>query len=526
MQSPNLLERILLAGSSMGFLWIMPSASSAAEDPSAAASKPNIVFILSDDVGYGDVGCYGATRVKTPNIDRMAAEGLRFTDAHCTASTCTPSRYSIITGLYAWRKKGTGVLPGNAACIIPAGSVTLASQMKRAGYTTGAVGKWHLGLGEGKLDWNGEIKPGPLELGFDTCFIIPATGDRVPTVFVKDHRVADLDPNDPLVVSYGIKVGDEPTGKEHPELLKMKLSVGHDGTIVNGISRIGFEAGGHAARWKDDKIAIDLTNQATSFIETNQNHPFFLYFATHDIHVPRVPNQRFAGTSKCGVRGDAIAELDWSVGEIEAALARLNLTRNTLVIFSSDNGPVVDDGYADGSVEALGDHKPSGPWRGGKYDIYEGGTREPFIVDWPGTVQPGVTDVLVSQVDLLASLSTFTHTDLPASAGADSVDVLPALLGQSKNGRTWVVEESNGIALRMGNWKLIPPYLGRDILIKDEEARPRAMRGMKIAQLFDLAKDPGESTNVAADHPDVVKRMTDLLTAISAQKSSATRPPQ
>ena len=522
MKFPKSLKAILLLANSIA-LFCATSANAA--DPLATV-KPNVIVILSDDLGYGDLACYGGTRVKTPNLDRMAAEGLRFTDAHSTASTCTPSRYSIMTGLYAWRKKGTGVLPGNASCIIPTDMVTIASQMHRAGYTTGAVGKWHLGLGSGNLDWNGPIKPGPLELGFDSCFIIPATGDRVPTVFVKDHLVYDLDPSDPLVVSYGIKIGNEPTGKEHPEMLKMKLSEGHDGTIVNGISRIGYESGGKAARWKDDKIAMDLTAQATGFIETNKDHPFFLYFATHDIHVPRVPNERFVGTSECGVRGDAISELDWSVGEVKATLDQLHLSQNTLVLFSSDNGPVVDDGYADGSVEALGDHKPAGPWKGGKYSIYEGGTRLPLIVTWPGTVKPGVSDALVSQADLLASLSQFTHTDLSPTAGADSVDVMPALLGQKKTGRTWLVEESNGIAIRKGNWKLIPPHRGLDIVMKDEEGRMRTNTGMKIPQLFNLADDPGETKNIAAEHTDVVKELTDLLIAIGDQKMSATRPPQ
>jgi arylsulfatase A-like enzyme len=492
----------------------------------AGSKKPNIVFILADDLGYGDIGCYGSNRTKTPNLDKMAAEGLRFTDAHSDASTCTPSRYSIMTGLYAWRKKGTGVLPGDAACIIPTDSVTLASQMHQAGYVTAAVGKWHMGLGSGNLDWNGPIKPGPLELGFDSCFIIPATGDRVPTVFVKDHFVYDLDPNDPLVVSYHIKVGNEPTGKEHPELLKMKLSEGHDGTIVNGISRIGFEAGGKSARWKDDKIAMDLTKRATDFIETNKDHPFFLYFATHDIHVPRVPNEMFVGTSECGIRGDAVDELDWSVGQVKATLDKLGLSQNTLLIFASDNGPIVDDGYADGSVEALGDHKPSGPWRGGKYSIYEGGTREPFIVDYPGTVKPGVSAALVDQVDLLASLSTFVHTPLSASAAADSVDVLPAILGQSKTGRTWVVEESNGIAIQKNDWKLIPAHRGLAIVRKDEEGRARKFGGMTIPQLYDLSTDPAEAKNVADQHPDVVKEMMDLLTKVGDQKLAATRPPQ
>jgi arylsulfatase A-like enzyme len=525
MKIKNLLRALLFGANSIALSW-SDTALAQAAPPHDVAGKPNVVFIMSDDLGYGDIGSYGATRVKTPNLDQLAADGLRFTDAHSTAATCTPSRYSVLTGLYAWRKRGTGILPGDAACIIPTDSTTLASQFHSAGYTTGAVGKWHLGLGNGKVDWNKDIKPGPLELGFDTCFIIPATGDRVPTVFVKDHRVVDLDPADPLVVSYGIKIGNEPTGKEHPEMLKMKLSEGHDGTIVNGISRIGFEAGGLAARWKDDKIAMDLTHQAEQFIDGNKDHPFFLYFATHDIHVPRVPNEQFVGKSEMGCRGDAIVELDWSVGEIEQTLDRLHLKQNTLVIFSSDNGPIVDDGYADGSVEALGDHKPAGPWKGGKYSIYEGGTRVPLIINWPGMVKPRTSDALVSQIDLVASMTTLIHAPAIPTAVSDSVNTLPAFLGQTSTGRTWYVEESNGIAIRKDNWKMIPPNRGLDLVFKDEEGKNRTATGMKIPQLFDLSTDPGETKNVAAEHPDVVKELTELLTKVSDQKDATTRPPQ
>ncbi|HEY8503832.1 MAG TPA: sulfatase-like hydrolase/transferase, partial [Gemmataceae bacterium] len=343
----------------LAFLLPCAPPSALAADPEPARTPgPNIVLIYADDLGYGDVGCYGATRVKTPNIDRLAAQGLRFTDAHSPSATCTPSRYALLTGEYAWRRKGTGILPGDARLIIPTGRVTLPSLLKEAGYTTGVVGKWHLGLGDGELDWNREIKPGPLEVGFDYAFLIPATGDRVPCVYVENHRVVALDPTDPVRVSYGKPVGDEPTGRDHPELLKLKPSHGHDQTIVNGISRIGYMAGGKAARWKDEDMADDITRKAVAFIEKHKGEPFFLFFSTHDIHVPRVPHPRFRGKSDCGTRGDVIVQLDWCVGEILAALERQKLTDDTLVIFSSDNGPVVDDGYQDGAVEDLNGHKP------------------------------------------------------------------------------------------------------------------------------------------------------------------------
>ncbi len=473
-----------------------------------AWAKPrNIVLIMTDDLGYGDVGCYGATKVKTPNVDRLAGAGLRFTDGHCTSATCTPSRYALLTGEYPWRKKGTGVLPGDAALIIEPGRPTLPSLLKRSGYTTGVVGKWHLGLGRGNLDWNGPVKPGPLEVGFDYGFVIPATGDRVPCVFVEDHAVVGADPSDPIRVSYKQKVGDDPTGREHPELLKMKLTEGHDGTIVNGISRIGFMAGGKAARWVDEDIADTLTRKAVSFVERNKDKPFFLYFATHDVHVPRAPHKRFAGTSGCGTRGDVIQQMDWSVGEVLDALDRLKLADDTLVIFTSDNGPVLDDGYADGAVETLNGHAPAGRWRGGKYTPYEGGTRVPLIVRWPGHVKPGTTsDALVCQVDFMHSLAKLCGQELTADAGPDSFDVSAALLGQAAKGREQLVEQGGPIGLRRGKWKLV--------------TRPGAPRPAGRAELYDLEADPAEKQNLAGKEPAKVKELTALLNSIRGKGRS------
>ncbi|MDB6005435.1 MAG: atsA 1, partial [Prosthecobacter sp.] len=345
-----------------------------------AADKPNVVLLYADDLGYGDLSCYGSKTISTPQIDKLAAEGLRFTDGHSAAATCTPSRFAMLTGEYAFRQKGTGILPGDAQMIIAPGRATLASVFKAAGYQTGVVGKWHLGLGDGTLDWNGAIKPGPTEIGFDHCFIMAATGDRVPCVFVQDHSIVGLDPADPIQVSYKQPFPGEPTGKANPELLKMHPSHGHDMALINGISRIGYMKGGKSALWKDEDMADTFTGQAVKFIEASKGGPFFLYFAGHDPHVPRVPHPRFVGKSGMGPRGDAILQFDDSVGTILATLEKLGLRENTLVLLSSDNGPVVDDGYKDEAVEKLGDHKPAGPLRGGKYSAFEGGTRVPFIV--------------------------------------------------------------------------------------------------------------------------------------------------
>jgi arylsulfatase A-like enzyme len=478
-------------------LWLLLIAGAAPPVHAVApklAGTPNIVLILADDLGYGDVGSYGATRVKTPNLDRLAKQGVRFTDAHSTSATCTPSRYALLTGEYPWRHPGNNILPGDASLIIQPGRATLPGLLRKAGYVTGAVGKWHLGLGtpDARVDWNGEIKPGPLEVGFDYAFLIPATGDRTPCVYVENHRVVGLDPRDPIQVSYGKKVGSDPTGDERPDLLRQRpTKSNHRDTIVNGISRIGFMSGGKAARWVDEDMADVITGKAVGFLERSRNRPFFLYFATHDIHVPRLPHQRFAGKTQMGPRGDAIVQFDWAVGEILGALDRLKLAGNTVVIVSSDNGPVVDDGYGDDAEKKLGTHRPAGQLRGGKYSLFEGGTRVPFLVRWPGRTRPGVSNALISQVDLLASLATLTGQPLAAGAGPDSVDLLPALLGNARDGReVLVADSSNRLALRMGAWKYIPPGKGAD-----------------GPQLYDLETDPGETTNVAAKFPDKLEEL-------------------
>ena len=482
--------------------------------PATAADRPNILLIYADDLGYGDVGCYGATAVKTPNVDRLAKDGLRFTNGYSAASTCTPSRYALITGEYAFRKKGTGILPGDAAMIVPTDRATLPSIMQNAGYATGIVGKWHLGLGLGGdlIEWNSEIKPGPRETGFAYSFIMAATGDRAPCVYIENQRIVGLDPGDPIQVSYGKAFPGEPTGISERDHLKMDWDYGHNDAVVNGIGRIGFIKGGKSALWKDEDMADTFTRKGVEFIEHHQDKPFFLYFATHDIHVPRVPNARFVGKTTMGPRGDAIVEFDSCVGELLATLDRLKLTDNTLVILTSDNGPVLNDGYKDGAVEKLGNHKPAGPLRGGKGSIWEGGTRMPFIVRWPAHVKPGVSDALVSQVDFCASFAALTGQTLASHDAPDSLNVLPALLGESPQGREYIIEHSNNVAIRDGQWKFIPAT--------DRDAKPStAKRGPKgVAALYDLSHDLAETTNVAGQYPDVMEKLAAEVTKLSKMR--------
>ena len=497
-----------------------------------AQDKPNVIVIMADDLGYGDVSCYGATELETPNIDRLAAEGQRFTSGYCSASTCTPTRYSMLTGNYAFRAKRTGIAPPSAPAIIKPGVVTVASLLQKAGYETAVIGKWHLGLGKeatksdpGGPDWNGELNPGPLEIGFDHCFLLPTTNDRVPQVYVEDHRVLNLDPKDPLWVGKKKPSEDHPTGITHRSSLKMDWSHGHNSTIHNGISRIGFYTGGHAARFRDEDLADKWVEKSNEFMEANKDNPFFLFFSSHDIHVPRIPHERFQGVTDLGFRADSIVQFDWCVGEIIKAVKESGLINNTLIVICSDNGPVMDDGYKDFALEKLGDHRAAGPYTGGKYSVYEGGTRTPFITYWRGIVKPAVSDEVVCTIDLASSLAALTAQRLPKDACLDSMNIIRALLGkEGAKGRDHLVQQNNGnngtYALLEGDWKLhrYDRKTARNVVVEQKLANVKVPPYM----LFNLKEDPTESKNVIAQHPQIAERMKEHLAEIIA--SGRTRP--
>ncbi|MGI2258043.1 sulfatase family protein [Shewanella sp. GXUN23E] len=482
----------------------------------SAKKAPNLVIIYADDLGYGDVGSYGATGVATPNIDALAANGLKLTDAHASAATCTPSRYSLLTGEHGFRSKAA-ILPGDAPLLISPSQPTLPKLLKQAGYASAVIGKWHLGLGDGQVDWNQAVKPGPLELGFDYSFLLPATGDRVPTVYLENHHVVGLEQADPLEVNYQHNIGQRPTGLDHPELLRMKADPQHSNTIVNGVSRIGSMSGGEAAYWVDEEFADIFTEKAVNFMRAHKDQPFFLFHSMHDIHVPRLPNPRFKGKSSMGPRGDAIAQLDWITGQIIKELNTLGIADNTIVMFTSDNGPVLHDGYEDQAVELVGDHRPAGVFRGGKYSAYEGGTRVPTILYWPGTIAPRESAALVSQLDIYATMADILGLKLADDEAIDSVPLTDVWLGNSDQGREWLVKESVGtLSLRHNNWKYIRPFQGESL--PDWLHNKDVETGLQHEQqLYNLSNDAGETTNLAVNESSQLAQMQTRMEQIVQQ---------
>lgn len=467
--------------------------------------KPNVIIILADDLGYGDIKAYGASQIPTPNIDRLAYGGIRMMNGYATSATSTPSRYALMTGMYPWKNKSAKILPGDAPLIISPKQYTLPRMMQDAGYCTGAIGKWHLGMGDGAPDWNTTVCPGAKEIGFDYSCLIAATNDRVPIVYVENGNVIGLEKDDPIEVNYKKNYPGEPTGRLNPELLKMQPSYGHNGTIVNGISRIGFMRGGKAVRWTDEDMADYFANKVSDFIDENKKRPFFLYYGLHQPHVPRTPHARFVGKTTLGPRGDAIVEADWCVGELIKKLEKEQLLDNTLIIFTSDNGPVLDDGYKDFAKELVGNHQPTGGLRGGKYSLFDAGTHVPFLAYWHSQIMPAKSEALISQLDILASLAKLVNIEVPADL--DSEEHLDVLLGKSRQGRTdLVIEASRKLAYRKNNYVLIPPYKGKKAHISGNE-----MGNLQEYSLFDLLNDPKQIKDLSMILPDTLETLKQVF---------------
>ena len=412
-----------------------------------------------------------------------------------------------MTGTYPWRNKRAKILTG-ANLIIDTDEMTIPKMLKTQGYQTAIVGKWHLGLSDFKIDYNKKIRPGPNEVGFDYSFIMPDTQDRVPTVYVENGNVVNLDPEDPIEVSFEKNFEGQPTGKDNPELLSMMWHHGHNGSIVNGVPRIGFMKGGEQAKWSDIDMADEFLNQAKQYINKAKESPFFLFYTLQQPHVPRTPHPRFEGASGMGARGDAIVEADWCIGELYNHLEENNLLENTIIILSSDNGPVLNDGYYDEALEKLGNHTPAGELRGGKYSLFEAGTRVPFITYWKGKIKPAVSEQIVSQIDYLNSIAAIVGSDIRSKDGVDLSNVLFQNAGKGRS--ELILEATSRTAFRSQNWVLIPPYIG-----------PAVSPNVNIEignaseyQLYNLEEDIAQQQNLAVSNPQKLIEMIDRYESI------------
>jgi len=466
----------------------------------ASKKNPNIVIIYLDDLGYGDVSAYKNGLLKTPNIDKLANEGLKFYNGYSSSATCSPSRYALLTGTYPWRNPRAKIITGGSL-IIDTLEMTMPKMLKEKGYKTGIVGKWHLGLGIDKIDYNKIIYPGPNEIGFDYSYIMADTQDRVPSVYIEDGKVVNLDPNDPIEVNFNKDDYGLPTGLKNPELTSMKWHHGHNGSIVNGVPRIGFMKGGIKARWSDIDMADHFLKKAEEYIIKNKDETFFLYYSLQQPHVPRTPHPRFEGKSGMGPRGDVIIEADWCIGELYKTLESQGILKNTLIILSSDNGPVLNDGYFDNAVEMIGDHNPSGGLRGGKYSLFEAGTRVPFITYWKGKINSGVSNEIISQLDLFNSISEIVDSKFKSNDGLNLSNLI--INNQGKGRDELILEATTRTAYRNKNWVMIPPYNGQKIN-KNVDIE---LGNSKDFMLFNLDEDPFQKNNLAKKEPDKLNQM-------------------
>ncbi len=481
---------------------------------------PNVVIINADDLGYGDLSCYGATHVQTTRIDQLAAEGRRFTDAHSASAVCTPSRYCLITGEYAFRGDHWSPVFLKVGLIIDPEQTTIADIMKRAGYATACIGKWHLGFGKETPDWNGDLKPGPLELGFDYYYGVPVVNSHPPFVYVENHRVVGLVPEDPFV--YGQRANTQ----VFPE--KRKLD------------DIGGADAAHAL-YRDREVGTVLTEKSIQWIQANKQQPFFLYLATTNIHHPFTPAERFVGTSECGRYGDYIHELDWMVGEIMDTLEAEGLAENTLVLFTSDNGGMFNVGGQDAWKAG---HRLNHDLLGFKFGAWEGGHRVPLIARWPGRVPAGtVSDQLVSNVDFLATMAALVDQPLTDAEAPDSFNILPALTGspqsQIRDHLVLSALRKTHLTLRKGKWVYIDAQGSGGFRGKLETDYERGGPGALLltkhvnsdiengklkpdappAQLYDLDADLSQTRNLYNERPEIVRAMKELL----VQKQTARR---
>ena len=496
---------------------------------SAEEKPPNVVFIFADDLGYGDLSCYGATKVQTPNIDKLATEGRRFTDAHSASAVCTPSRYGLLTGEYPFRGKGGAGIWGpcshSQSLLIDTDKLTLGQLFKDKGYATAAIGKWHLGFGEGKTNWNKPLRPGPQDLGFDYFFGVPKVNSGFPYVYVENDSIVGYDPNDPITFA-------APYSKTttYPEAAGKKT-----------VNKVGGAKKAHAI-YDDEKTGTLLTKKAVSWIEKNKEEPFFLYFPTTNIHHPFTPAPQFKGTSQAGLYGDFIHEFDWMVGELVKCLDKNGLTENTLFIVTSDNGGMFNRGGQDAFKDG---HRINADLLGFKFGVWEGGHRVPFIAKWPGKIEENtVSDQLISNVDMLATFAALTGQTVEEKQLADSINVLPALIDEPstplRESLVLCPNKPSHLSLRKNKWLYIPAQgsggfkgkpgshgAGGPASISHVGNENSDIENGKIkkdappAQLYDLEADVNQTKNLYHEHPEVVKELAAELKTIRPKRSAA-----
>jgi arylsulfatase A len=477
----------------------------------AAQSRPNILLILADDLGYADVGFQGCKDIPTPNLDKLAAEGLRFTDAHSPSTVCTPSRYSLLTGRMAFRTGYRGVFVGvGGPCLIEPGRLTLPQMLREQGYATACTGKWHVGLtfldktgrpvtrggveGVREVDFSRPIPDGPIHRGFDRFFgtaCCPCTDWLY--AYIDQDRVP-IPPTAPLDKS---RLPDHPYSKD----------------CRPGLAAPGFDL---------EEVDLVFLRKSQEFlrqhVRSRPGQPFFLFHATQAVHLPSFAAPAFHGKTKAGPHGDFLFELDWIVGELLKTLDELGVADNTLVVFSSDNGPEVTTAL---HMRADYGHDGARPWRGFKRDNWEGGHRVPLLVRWPGQVKPGSrSDQTVCLTDIMATCAAVVGANLPADAAEDSVNLLPILRAEEATGpvRDYTLHQTIrlDLAIRRGPWKYLAHRGsgGNDYRVPPLDAWALATDLPNApGQLYNLDTDPGETKNLYDQQPELVKELRSRLEA-------------
>ncbi len=496
--------------------------------------RPNVLFILADDLGYGDTGCYGADKIKTPNIDKFATEGRRFTDAHSASAVSTPSRYALLTGEYPFRGQDPtmksrglyGPLGRQTPLIIDVDDLSLPEMMQRQGYTTACIGKWHLGFSDEDINWNEPLKPGPNEVGFDYYFGVPLVNSHAPYFYVENHTVVGHDPNDPIHFLGG--------------------SEGATATQLHEAKSANVYSGGELAHslYKDDEGAETLLGKAIDWLDSakESDQPFFMYFSSTHIHHPFTPSDRFKGSSECGIYGDYAQELDWMIGELMTYLDDNGLRENTIVVVTSDNGGMLNYGGQEAWEEG---HSINGDLLGYKFGVWEGGHRIPFIVRWPGEVEPGtVSDCMICNVDMMATMAALTGYELQEGDCVDSYNVLEAFTGNPKKmirpELLLTCRQPSHQALRLSEWVYIPKQgeggfggskpgmhgFGGAPAVTFEGRENSDIENGKFKedapkrQLYNVVDDMKQTQNVVESNPEIEEQLKARLAEIKTSSST------